>query len=41
MTLIKSGGPSAGATLYCKKIFQHPYGGFEIVLVVFHRKKKD
>lgn len=35
-TIVKSGGPSAGATIYCKRIYQHPFNGFEIVLVAWH-----
>jgi hypothetical protein len=35
--LIRSGSRKAGATIYCKRIFQHPFDGFEIVLVVTYR----
>jgi hypothetical protein len=32
--MTRSGGRSAGVMLYCQPIFQHPFTGWEIVLVV-------
>jgi hypothetical protein len=34
--IIRSGSREAGATLYCKRVFEHPFDGFEIVLVVLY-----
>lgn len=34
--LVRSGGKDCGATVYARRIYCHPFYGFELALVILH-----